>query len=65
MNRSDLIISALFLHNEWICRTTNREAKGQLEAIGVSESGDQERVRCQHGGSPSSHTTRNVYEHRP
>jgi hypothetical protein len=65
LNPSDLIISALFLHNEWICRTPNREAKGQLEAIGVSESEDQERAICKHGGSPSSHTTRNVYEHRP
>ena len=27
LNRSYLIISALFLHNEWICRTRNREAK--------------------------------------
>jgi hypothetical protein len=27
LNRSDLIISALSLHNEWICRTRNREAK--------------------------------------
>ena len=62
---SYLIISALFLHNEWICRTPNREAKRQLEAIGVSESVDQERAICKHGGSPSSHTTRNENEHRP